>query len=197
MLGENYIKLEEIRTEADVFGVVLDVTAEIRKRKKLETERDIDLLTGLYNRRGLDTKLTELFANPELLGFYALIMIDADGLKMVNDTYGHESGDIYLKRIAAVIQDFRIENSIASRQGGDEFVLFLYDYDSEEELIKTIEELEHIQHSSNAFIHENIKVPLRFSFGYSLAKGKTDYQEMLKEADEKMYEDKLERRMSV
>ncbi len=196
IVGEKYIRLEEIKTDTDVFGVVLDVTAEIVKRRELETERDLDLLTGLFNRRGLDTKLAELFANPETLGYYALIMIDADGLKTVNDTYGHESGDKYIKKIANIINDWGNENSIASRQGGDEFVLFLYNYDSEEELIKSIESLEHMRNNSTAHIRKHVRVPLSFSLGYSLAKGMADYQEMIKEADEKMYKDKKERRQN-
>ncbi len=196
MVGEKFVRLEETKTETDVFGVVLDVTADIVKRRELETERDLDLLTGLFNRRGLDTKLTELFADPEALGYYALIMIDADGLKTVNDTYGHESGDKYIKKIADIINDWGNENSIASRQGGDEFVLFLYNYDSKEELIKSIESLVRMRNNSTAHIRKHVRVPLSFSLGYSLAKGMTDYQEMIKEADEKMYRDKKERQQN-
>lgn len=60
-------------------------------------------MTGLYNRRGMEIKLKQLFEKPEKLGYSAIVMIDADGLKGVNDTYGHEKGDIYLKKIGQVI----------------------------------------------------------------------------------------------
>ena len=53
---EHYVKLEEINEENGVFGVAIDVTEEITRRKKIEVERDIDSLTGLYNRRGLDVQ---------------------------------------------------------------------------------------------------------------------------------------------
>ncbi len=108
--------------------------------------------------------------------------------------YGHESGDMYLKKIAAVINNFGGKDSVASRQGGDEFVLFLYDYESEEELRKEIEALEHIQDKRSLRINANTRVPLRFSLGYSMAKGKADYHEMLRTADERMYKNKLERK---
>lgn len=193
-VGEKYVKLDEIRTGADVFGVVMDVTSEITKQKTLKTERDIDLLTGLFNRRGLDTRLTELFANPDTLEYYALIMIDADGLKMVNDTYGHEGGDSYLKKLAAVIENWGTQSSIASRLGGDEFVLFLYGYPTEDELKKALETLEYVQDNSLAQIDDSTSVPLKFSLGYILAKGEGVYQKMLKEADEKMYQNKVSRR---
>ena len=164
------------------------------KRREIEEERDIDLLTGLYNRRGLDVRMLRLFLEPDKLGYYALVMIDVDGLKGINDTYGHEKGDIYLKKIGEIINNFGIQCSIASRQGGDEFVLFLYEYGSREELEKTIQELEDIQDHSMMCLDDNINIPIRFSLGYSIAKGNADWQEMLKEADEKMYSNKLERK---
>lgn len=196
--GELYIRLEEIENGDDqVFGVAVDVTAEIVKRLEIEKERDIDALTGLFNRRGLDIRLAQLFQDTESLKYSAILMIDADGLKGINDTYGHEKGDIYLKKIGQAIREAGIKSSIASRQGGDEFVLLLYDYESEEELIAAITALEHMESNSFVALDENINVPLRFSLGYSLVNGEADYQTLLKEADEKMYQNKMERKKKL
>lgn len=191
---ERYIRLEEITSNDEIFGVAIDVTDEIIKRHEIEVERDIDLLTGLFNRRGLDSKLSILFDEPEKLGYSAIIMIDADGLKKINDTYGHEKGDIYLKKISEILEDFGQKSSIAARQGGDEFILFLYQYDTEEELLKTIHTLELLQNNSTAQLDENLSVPLRFSFGFSLINENSDYQLLIQEADKKMYENKRERK---
>lgn len=191
---ERYIRLEESNNADEVFGVVIDVTDEIMKRKKVEGERDHDALTGLYNRRGLETQLRRLFANPEMLGYSALLMIDADGLKGINDTYGHDAGDLYLKEIAEVINNFGPHKSVAARQGGDEFVLFVYGYESQEKLIRTIETLEYIQNHSSVKLNEKQSVILRFSFGYCLTSENSDYQKALKEADERMYQNKTERK---
>lgn len=192
--GEQYLRLEEIQNGDEVFGVAVDVTAETAKRLEIEKERDIDVLTNLYNRRGLETKLTQLFSEPETLGYSAVVMIDADGLKAINDTYGHEKGDVYLKKIGQAIADSVTRNSIAARQGGDEFVLFLYGYESKDELINDIKTLEAIQSSSFAALDEGTNVPLRFSLGYCLVNGESDYNALLKEADEKMYLNKTERK---
>ena len=83
---------------------------------------------------------------------------------------------------------------IAARQGGDEFVLFLYGYENIKLLRDDIERLEYQQ--SNAFValDKNLNVPLRFSAGYSLVNKGAGYQELLKAADQKMYQNKLERR---
>lgn len=196
-LGERYIRLDESKSGEDVFGVTVDITEEISKRKALEHERDVDALTGLYNRRGLETKLAELFSQPQELRHSAIIMIDADGLKEINDSYGHEKGDKYLKKIADVINHFGIHESVAARQGGDEYVLFLYGYDSEIELQRTIETLDHIRENSTAALSKDIVVPLRFSMGYSFVNEECDHAQLLKAADERMYTDKAVRKKQL
>ncbi len=192
-----FIRLEEINEDGDVFGVVIDVTDEVSKRKQVEAERDLDGLTGLYNRKGLENKLEGLFMEPEKLEFGALIMLDADGLKEINDKYGHDKGDIYLKKIAEVLKNFGMEGSVAARLGGDEFVLFLYNYEDEEELVNTVKTLEYIQKNSSAFLGKGLRVPLRFSFGVIFTYGKKDYAKMLKQADELMYENKRQRKKMI
>ncbi len=167
------------------------------KRKQIEVERDIDLLTGLYNRRGLEMKLNGLFAEPEKLGHSAVVMIDADNLKVINDTYGHEMGDVYLQKVSELISSRKAHGSIAARLGGDVFVLFLYQYEDEKELTDAIHNLETLQESSPAALGDNVSVPLRFSMGYSLTGEHMDYQSLLKEADEKMYENKRERKKAA
>lgn len=192
--AEQYVRLEELDENNKIFGVAINVTSEIIRRRALEFERDADLLTGLYNRRGLDNKLASLFKEPEKLGFSAFVLIDADGLKAVNDTYGHEKGDIYLKNIARMIHNFGPKSSIAARQGGDEFILFLYQYDSEEELLNAIHALEGIQDWGTAQIDDRTFVRLSFSLGYSLTKTDMTYSELIIEADKRMYENKRRRK---
>lgn len=192
-----YIKLEETGDGDDIFGVVIDVTDEIEKRRKIEGERDVDLLTQLYNRRGLEMKLAAIFRDGEKSSDSMLVMIDADDLKFINDTYGHEAGDVYLKEIAARLQKFAADRGVAARLGGDEFVLYLYRFDSKREMAEVIRALENMQEGSPVALTDNISVSIRFSFGYSLAEGNKDYQAMLKEADEKMYENKRERKRAA
>ncbi len=192
--GEQYIRLEEIIDGDEVFGVAVDVTTEITRRIEIERERDIDVLTGLYNRRGLEMRLAQLFAEPEGLGTSALLMIDADGLKEINDTYGHEKGDIYLNRIGQLIMGVGTKNSIAARQGGDEFVLFLYGYEREEDIIKDLSLLEDMQMNCFAPLDKEISVPLQFSYGCCMVNDETDYQTLIKEADKAMYQNKMERK---
>lgn len=196
-LPVRYLKLEELEDENEIFGVVIDVTEEVLQRQKMKFERDNDLLTGLYNRRGLDTCLSGLLSCPEKLGHSALVMIDADGLKTVNDTYGHEKGDLYLKEISSVLKNFAPGNSIAARQSGDEFILFLYDYKSGDDLLHALRELACLQEHSSVALDSGLIIPLRFSFGYCLTENAADYQELIKRADEKMYHNKRKRKAEM
>ncbi|MGN0623961.1 MAG: GGDEF domain-containing protein, partial [Oscillospiraceae bacterium] len=192
---DSYIKMEIVKNGSDTMGIIIDVTDDILKRRQIEKQRDIDLLTGLYNRRGLESNLSELFKHPKKLGYGALIMIDADGLKEINDKYGHENGDIYLKKLAEAICSLcSAGNGIASRQGGDEFVLFIYNYINENELLDAIDTLKYIQNNTDVMLNDERSVPLRFSFGYSLTEGQSDYPLLMKDADKRMYANKKERK---
>lgn len=194
---ERYVKLEEINDDIEIFGVIIDATEEFEKRRQIEAERDYDTLTGLYNRRGLERKLSALFAEPEKLGCSAIVMIDADNLKVINDTYGHEAGDIYLRAIAGLFRDFGPKSSVSARLGGDEFVLFLYHYGSEQELSDTVASLADLQTDKYTDLNGQVQVPLRYSFGCCLTRPSTDYETLMKEADEKMYENKRARKLSA
>lgn len=191
---KRYIKIEEVTKNDDTLGVVMEVTEEIDKRRQLEAERDVDSLTGLYNRRGMENFLLPLLAKPKELGLGAFIFVDADGLKGINDKYGHSKGDLYLKKIAEVLKGFGTRGSMAARFGGDEFILFLYHHDTEDELLHTIKALRYIQDNGTACLGDDIRVPLRFSFGACMVEEQPDYQGMLKAADERMYENKRERK---
>lgn len=181
-LAGKYLKIDEIMDIDYVLGVVMDVTNTIQKRKKLELEVHLDPLTGLYNRKGLEAKLAELFSSPETLEYYAIIMIMADGLININTTYGSDYGDIYLQKLAGIITDFGIRNSIAARQWGGEFILFLYGYQNENELSKSINLLSYLQEHSLTHLDDNMDVPLEFSFMYYSSNGSecSDYRELLK-----------------
>lgn len=188
-VGDKYIKIDEILENDYILGVVMDVTDSIKKRKELVREIHLDTLTGLYNHKGIEIKLDALFSAPETLKFYAIIVIRADGLTKINNFYGPDNGDLYLKKIANIITDFGIKNSVAARQWGGEFILFLYGYDNEIELSKAINLLTYIQNHTIMHLNNNIDVPLDISFGYCISNSsdQNDYHALLKEVNDKIY----------
>ncbi len=169
------------------------VSSLVESRRQIERDRDMDLLTGLFNRRGLDNELRKLAVSGEDLGSYAVIMVDADGLKTINDRFGHENGDLYLCRVAEALSRAGTRRSICARQGGDEFVLFLYGYETEELLDGSIENLLRMQSGQRTELLGGLTAELQFSLGCCRGKGELNYPAMLKKADARMYEDKRER----
>ena len=187
---QKFLRIDEAMHQHDVLGVVVDMTEEIEKRRRIESERDMDLLTGLMNRRGIKLELNRLFRNPEELGYGAIFMIDADDLKMINDHYGHSYGDRYLKALADVLGHFGSRKNIAARLGGDEFVVFLYGYEREKDLKQDITAFIRLQDMIPTSLDDNEDILIRFSMGYALTYGEKDHSAMLKLADDRMYENK-------
>ena len=109
-----------------IIGVMLDITERKRLEEKLLSLASLDDLTNLANRRELDNNLTQALARSERSHTQlALLFIDMDGFKNVNDKYGHEAGDEVLKLIASRIVTLLRKSDIAGRMGGDEFAVVL------------------------------------------------------------------------
>jgi diguanylate cyclase (GGDEF)-like protein len=86
-----------------------------------------DGLTGLYNHRFLQEKLDEEFRRSTRYNDpFSLVMVDIDRFKTINDTYGHESGDVVLKHVAEVLKGNLRKSDWVARYGGEEFLIFLY-----------------------------------------------------------------------
>jgi diguanylate cyclase (GGDEF)-like protein len=112
--------------EAD-FGWVLVVLQDITARKKAEDYLRYlgthDVMTGLYNRAFFQETLHRL--EKELAGPVSVVVADLNGLKRVNDRFGHQVGDDLIRRAAEVLKAAFDEASIVARVGGDEFVVFM------------------------------------------------------------------------
>ncbi|MGI6787129.1 MAG: PAS domain S-box protein [Acholeplasmataceae bacterium] len=115
--GKTFIRNGEWLIE----GFLMDITVEKQIEEKVIYASNHDSLTGLPNRRYFDDKLKEL-DNPKN---YPLVitMMDIDGLKLINDTYGHFVGDQAIKKVADMLTKFCLEPTIVSRIGGDEFLI--------------------------------------------------------------------------
>jgi diguanylate cyclase (GGDEF)-like protein/PAS domain S-box-containing protein len=108
-------------------GIVNDITERKQGELSAQVLATQDVVTGLLNRRGLELGLAAAFSlrSPESAPELALLQIDLDFFKQVNDTHGHESGDEVLRRVAAILQRNARRGDLIARPGGDEFVVTL------------------------------------------------------------------------
>lgn len=92
--------------------------AAVAERSRIEHERDYDALTGLYSRQAFFRVCGELFEKPDTLRHAALMMTDLDNLKTINDTYGHDWGDVYLRQTAHSLQQGSPSGTVVARLSG-------------------------------------------------------------------------------
>lgn len=133
--AERYVRIQRMQEQHAIVGTVMDVTDEMENRRRIEQERDHDLLTGLLNRRAFDSAAESLFISQgSQVGVAAVIMFDLDNLKFLNDTYGHDCGDGYIRAFADALRQFGTEHVLMARRSGDEFLVLLYGTGSKAEL---------------------------------------------------------------
>lgn len=163
---------------------ILDITQQKAAQERIEYLSYRDELTGLYNRRFFEEELLRLDNGRNLP--LTLIMADVNGLKLVNDAFGHNMGDQLLKKAAHVISSNCRNDEIIARIGGDEFVVLL-PKTGEEEAFKLIERIRR----STGGEHVGV-VEVSVSFG-AAQKGDIadDVQAVLRTAEERMYRHKL------
>jgi diguanylate cyclase (GGDEF)-like protein len=103
----------------------------INLREVLRRQSTVDELTGLYNRRYFDETLRrEVFRAERMRASLAVVMIDLDHFKRMNDTYGHEAGDLVLRTVGRCLRESVRRSDIACRYGGEELVLVLPECDA-------------------------------------------------------------------
>ncbi|WP_409968980.1 diguanylate cyclase [Bengtsoniella intestinalis] len=190
-----YIKMESFQDRDSTLVLLMDISKEIQEKEIIKQERDTDILTGLYNRRAFYYNAEQSLSTAST-PYYAICMIDLDNLKTINDVYGHEVGDVYIKSIADMI--FFEGTFIAGRLGGDEFAVLLYNAPSEEALQQYIRAVEQEQDSHTLEVTQGNVVPLAFSMGCAFATvDDTDYINLIKIADHRMYQNKCSRKGST
>lgn len=170
-------------------GAVISMT-DITQRKK--DESDIrwlsyhDQLTGLYNRRFFEESL-EHEDNPRNWPL-TILMVDMNGLKMVNDALGHVVGDRFLRHVSDALRHSLRADDLAARVGGDEFVALLPNADEHH--------VEKIMHRIEAYLRESVHeiIPVSVSIGYAVKRTRSDILlDVVKKAEESMYRQKLVR----
>lgn len=183
-----------VQMEADIDGYITnlkrtsnDLISAREHAEQMDRAANIDALTKVRNKRAYDIEVQRLNESPQP---YGLIMIDLNGLKGINDTYGHEKGDISIKTLCQMICRV-FQHSPVYRVGGDEFIVILEnsDYQERSALIQTISD----QFQRN--LADTVRPPwerVTAAVGYAVCEPGTGerVESVLKRADAAMYQNK-------
>jgi diguanylate cyclase (GGDEF)-like protein/PAS domain S-box-containing protein len=169
----------------------IDITDEKVQQDEIKYLSSHDYLTELYNRRFFAKKYGEL----DNKKYYPLgiMMIDVNGLKIINDAFGHEVGDIALRKAAKLLLEAFGDADVVCRIGGDEFAIIIPNI-SEEKLEIITETIKTKSQKSNV---ENISLSLAIGYAIKDEKSKESLDEVLKLAENQMYRHKLSESISV
>ncbi len=186
---QQFVRVRILEDGALCYGLAEDVTQSLLEKRILKHERDHDSLTNLYNRRAFQRRLQELFDSSEdHIGIGAFLMIDLDNLKYVNDTYGHEYGDRYIKQAAAALEENLSGNVCYARISGDEFNVFIYGHDSRTEVEENIRRLQSAMNSGHIPLPDGRVQRVHATGGVAwYPDDSRSVQDLLKYADYAMY----------
>lgn len=171
-------------------GIARDVTEQRIKQCEIEYLSYHDQLTNIYNRRYYEQELKRLNSQEYLP--LTLCVIDVNGLKLVNDAFGHEAGDIVLSKTANILHSNQRDQDVVARVGGDEFVVLLPN--------TQLEEAKVVMKQINQLITEEKIKSLPLSISYGLHTRKTmdeDLTDVFRIAEDNMYSRKLQESSSM
>lgn len=153
-----------------------------------------DALTGIYNRSAfydyLRRGISQLHSNEISL---MVAMFDLDGLKQVNDTYGHAAGDFYISKFAKRLLNLIHENDVLARLGGDEFGLIIVNSKSKEDKHTSISNMTKLVEGEVIFESTHLQIKASMGIAHFPEDG-MDLETLIAKADERMYANKRERK---
>ena len=194
-LYPSWLSITAVKTESGqvthYVGTMIDITARKAMEEQMRHIAHHDMLTDLPNRILLSDRLQQSLAQAKRKkAKLALMYIDLDKFKPVNDNYGHEVGDLLLKAVASRLSlCLKRESDTVARLGGDEFVILLPNYDNEIDLARLAEAI--LKILSEPFLIEQNRIDISSSIGIATypAHG-IEVNALMKNADSAMYQAK-------
>ncbi|MGD9427217.1 diguanylate cyclase domain-containing protein [Pantoea sp. NSTU24] len=164
----------------------------IRDNRSLATQALTDPLTGLANRSAFTARLTQLLASQDRARF-ALLFLDGDRFKSINDNWGHTAGDEILKATGSRLLSLATEPDLVARLGGDEFAMLVCSRTGEAELQALMQRIHDVT-QQQILIIEGMPITISVTIGYAWSQPGETVESILERADRDMYKNKRKKR---
>lgn len=186
-LPKHLLELAAYGVIAYLLGTIAYLRMQLKTHKQASDKAKFDPLTGLLNRSSFEKQLEGYIAlSSQTEMMMAVLFVDLDKFKQVNDSYGHDVGDALLKQVAKILKSTLRQGDLVARLGGDEFMLLLSHLQSTESVAKVAEKI--VKSLSNPLTVLGKEVEIGASVGISLfPEDGTTAQELIKSADIAMY----------
>ncbi len=191
MVGQVLYELGEIRKQNEELKKKLEkANSQIRKLtdelEEKEKEATVDFLTQVANRASFDRTLSDMVNDFYRRNYpFALIMIDIDNFKKINDTYGHQAGDYVLQELARVLKSQLRARDVIARYGGEEFAIILPGVNFSQAL-RVAERLRRSV-EKHLFRYKDIQIPVTISLGLAMMRDGLDETAIVEKADKALY----------
>ncbi|MEG2929866.1 MAG: diguanylate cyclase [Oscillospiraceae bacterium] len=176
-------------------GVILDINDEKNEKQNLQKLAQRDPLTGIYNKAATNALITRRMRDFDFTVLQALLIVDIDFFKSVNDTYGHMAGDNLISAVAAQLKSRIRGSDVVGRIGGDEFLVYLPEVESEDAALWKAQNL----HGALGLLCPEAGAPyITVSIGMAVfPHGTVEFSDLYQYADEALYQRKYNGRDGV
>jgi len=184
-------RIDEFHRFGQDFNSLLDEMEEWQRKLQAKNAQLLrtamhDPLTGLANRAAFRTRISALMSDASSRANTALLFLDCDDFKLINDTWGHAAGDDVLIEVARRMVEFSGGRHQPYRLGGDEFAIILYGVHSEYEVLRLCAELTQ-QFSPSYDLQNGLSTRMSLSIGFALSWQHHSVEALLDQADRNMY----------
>lgn len=185
---QHFVQVHMSPQPSGYLGVLTDVSHEMSERRRMQYESTHDQLTGLYHYQDFKEQIQVLISDMPAGRLAACVMMDLDYFKEINDNYGHDFGDVYLRHFADILRQLPSTDYVVARRSGDEFCFFTYYYTKPEQLAVHVRSFWDLVKENPLEFPDHSMRCIRFSGGYSwTSHSDCDPNILMNEADQALY----------
>lgn len=186
---DQYVKIHFMTEENGYLGVITDVSAEVKERQRMNYENNHDQLTGLCRYQYFKQQAAEIMQMMKTGEMCAIVMMDLDSFKQINDNYSHDVGDKYLQSFGMLLQSQSEDHCLTARRSGDEFCMMIYGYRTKEEIEEQLRQFWELLEKTPVQLALKEWKAIRASGGYVVCttRSEMDITALLHLADQALY----------